>query len=102
MSDPAVPEGLALAHTLWGEPDTSVTHAWTASGAAGVELVPAGLSGVPYYLDPPIETEPLAEPAADHAKERDPKKCLANKNTCEAWRMVGSKYCVFHRRLDLP
>ena len=96
MSDPAIPDGLAIAHTLWGEPDTSVTHAWTATGAGGVELVPAGLSGVPYYEDIP----PQPEPAVD--RSRDPKKCLANKNTCEAWRMVGSKYCVFHRRLDIP
>ena len=35
---------LRLAHTLWGEPDTIVTHAWTAGDAE-----PAPLSGVPYY-----------------------------------------------------
>ena len=84
MSDPAIPDGLALAHTLWGEPDSSVTHAWTAAGAAGVELIQLRLSGVPYYLAP--------EP-------RNPAKCRANDDTCEGWRVGGGDFCPGHAGL---
>ena len=81
MSDPAVPEGLQLAHTFWGEPDSMVTHAHTATGAGGVELIQAPISGVPYYQEP--------EP-------RNPNKCRAENDTCEGWRIADSDFCPGH------
>jgi hypothetical protein len=78
MSDPAVPEGLQLAHTFWGEPDSMVTHAHTATGAGGVQLVSAGVTGTPYMGD------------------RDSRKCIGNNDTCEAWKMTDGDFCVAH------
>jgi len=91
MSDPAVPDGLALAHSLWGEPDTSVTHSWTAAGGAmgAVQMAPA--SGVAYYLDTVSDPE-----------TRDARLCVAKDETCKTWKVHGSDFCVFHqpKRVD--
>ena len=102
MSDPAIPEGLQLAHTFWGEPDTSVTHAHTAhSGRAG-DVRLATPSGVPYmddpqavYVEPPVEAETVSEPETV-PPGRHPRMCIANDNTCKSWKMKGSNLCYGH------
>ena len=102
MSDPAVPEGLQLAHTFWGEPASHVTHAHT---AGAVELAPQ--SGVPYIGEAPpvvrVESPvlPVSQPETVEApaspmKPRSPKMCVANDNTCKGWKVKGSDFCSGH------
>jgi hypothetical protein len=89
-----LPDGIAIAHTLYGEPDATVTHAYTASGAAGVQLVPSS-DGVE-YVDPDA---PVAQPAAARDEPRPverAKRCIAKDDTCMGWRIKESSYCAAH------
>ena len=89
----ALPDGIVLQHTLYGEPDRSVTHAWTASGAAGVELVPV-VDGVEYVPSPMAQPQmPVAPlPPVDERAKR----CKAKDDTCMGWRISDSDFCAAH------
>lgn len=95
-----LPDGLVLAHTVHGEPDHTVTHAYTATAAAGVELIPAPYSGIPYYLDDEptahmVVPEPLDELPQPRAEGRE-RKCVAKDDTCSRWAMKGTDLCAAH------
>ena len=95
-----LPDGVVLAHTLYGQPDTTVTHAYTAMSTAGT-VQPAPDSGIPYYLDEPPET-PETPPELPPAASDRSKRCKANDDTCNGWRIRDSELCaahagVFHR-----
>jgi hypothetical protein len=87
-----LPDGVVLAHTLYGEPDTRVTHVHTAqSSMGGVQVAPEG-SGVPYIGD--------AAANADHSPPQRPaereKRCMAKDDTCMGWRITDSEFCAAH------
>ena len=86
MAAPEPPAGAQLAHTHWGEPKTDTQMALTVSGLGeGVEPAPWG---VPY-------TGP--DPTIDRAK-----KCKANDDTCNGWRLKDSEYCAGHAGVLKP
>lgn len=69
--------GTQLAHTAYGEPkaDTELAHTHG-------DVAPAPW-GVPY----------------DDRKPDRSKKCRANNDTCNGWRMTASPYCPVHAGL---
>jgi hypothetical protein len=80
-----LPDGVVLAHTLYGEPDSTVTHAYTAMTQAGIiQLAPD--SGIPYYED-------------DGSPDPRAKRCIGNDNTCMGWRITNSELCAAHAGL---
>jgi hypothetical protein len=87
------PEGMVLAHTLYGEPDRSVTHVHTAQSSMGaVQVAPEG-SGVPYIGDAAANADHSQDtvPSADRAK-----RCAAKDDTCMGWRISDSEFCAAH------
>lgn len=100
-----LPDGIVVAHTLHGEPDQSVTHAYTAM-AAGLELVPAPYSGIPYYLDDEptahmVVPEPLDELPQPRADGRE-KRCHAKDDTCMGWAIGQGEFCAVHAGVLKP
>lgn len=104
-SGASLPDGIVLAHTLHGEPDATVTHAYTAA-PGGLKLVPVGETGVAYSgdrvqlaedraaPDPAVVTSMVTVP-----DERDPtraKRCHAKDDTCMGWAIKDSFYCAAH------
>lgn len=86
----SLPDGIVLQHTLHGEPDRTVTHAYTASGSEGVRLVPA-TDGVEYVPSPMAQPKPLVAPVDPRAK-----RCKAKDDTCMGWRINESDFCAAH------
>jgi hypothetical protein len=82
MAAPEPPAGAVVAHTLYGalKDDTSSIYA-----LGQVEL---STSGAP-YLGP--------DPAVDRAK-----KCKANDDTCNGWRLKNSDFCAGHAGILKP
>lgn len=127
-----LPEGIVVAHTLYGRPDESITHAHTATAAAGVELIPVLDDGIPYYLDRPAVEEratpdlaPEPEPGVSESEtpDDDPfydedddededveperpaeraKRCMAKNDTCMGWAMTGGTLCAAHAGVWKP
>lgn len=94
MSDnQAIPDGLVLQHTLYGEPAGRVTHAWTAA-PNGVEVIQAPYSGVPWNG---IEDEigPYVTPENERTPDRIG-RCWANNDSCMGKTMRDSKFCPPH------
>lgn len=97
-----MPDGIVLAHTLHGEPDRTVTHAHTANAAHGVAVVPVGDDGIAYKGDPRYELVvpvPVPEQGGSDESEDKPdrsKRCVANNNTCNGWRIKDSDLCSGH------
>jgi hypothetical protein len=83
MAESEAPAGTHLAHTMWGEPksDTSIQ-------AAHGNVQPSPF-GVP-YIEPPTTAELRA------------KKCRANDDTCNGWRVRDSEFCAGHAGLLPP
>jgi hypothetical protein len=77
-----LPDGVELAHTHWGDPksDTSIQ-------AAHGNVQPSAF-GVPYAYSP-------------EAPDRD-KKCRANQDTCNGWRIKDSEFCPAHAGVLKP
>jgi hypothetical protein len=100
-----LPEGIVLAHTLYGRPDESVTNAFVAS-MAGVGVQPAPYDGIPYYEDDEptahmVVPEPLPELPKPRAEDRD-KRCHAKDDTCMGWAIGGSEFCAAHAGVFKP
>jgi hypothetical protein len=77
-----LPDGVELAHTHWGEPksDTSIQ-------AVFGNVAPSPF-GVPYGGPPP---------EVDRGK-----KCKANGDTCNGWRVTDSEFCAGHAGILRP
>jgi hypothetical protein len=89
-----LPEGVALAHTLHGQPDDSVTHAHTAS-PHGRGVQPAPDSGIRYYEDDPPHV-------GSHRAVDRLKRCMAKDDTCMGWQISNSEFCAAHAGVFKP
>jgi hypothetical protein len=91
-----LPDGVVLAHTVNGEPDTHVTHVHTAHSSMGaVQVAPEG-SGVPYIGDLYANRVTAEAADAEPAPTDRTKRCTAKDDTCMGWRINGSDLCAAH------
>ena len=76
-----LPDGIELAYTHWGEPKSD-----TAMQLVSTDTAPAQGSYTKYRA---------------RAAERE-KKCKANDDTCNGWRMVNGDFCPMHAGVVRP
>lgn len=109
-----LPQGIVLAHTVYGEPDTNVTNAHSAP-VGGVGVIPVGDDGIEYMGDRVVRLAPVSEAETPEEPEPEPdlpeepfvtaavsespnraKRCAAKDDTCMGWRIKGSEFCAAH------
>lgn len=113
MSNLPLPDGVAVQHTLYGQPDFVITHT-QASNYHGQAVVQAPDDGVPYYLDRPVvelvqeapvpslgteDDLPTVISTVEEFPSRAPgreKRCIAREDTCRAFHIKDSEYCYLH------
>jgi hypothetical protein len=88
-----LPEGIVLAHTVHGQPDHSVNHAWAVTNPDLGAVQPSPDPGMPYIGDAAANGphEDLPDPRA--------KRCRAKDDTCMGWRISNSDFCAAHAGL---
>lgn len=96
-----LPEGVVLAHTLYGQPDTSVTHAHTAA-PHGVPVIQAPYDGIPYYEDDDLPPEEVVEEAETLRPAARDRRCMAKNDTCMGWAIKGGEFCAAHAGVFKP
>jgi hypothetical protein len=87
------PEGAVRQHTLYGEPANHTGQAHTMT-VQGVEVIP--VSGDYPYTGPGDEPVPFPE-ETEETVDRS-RRCMANDDTCNGWRIKDSVYCYGHTR----
>ena len=90
----AIPDGVVVQHTLYGEPQNQYGQAHTVPvGTEQLAVQPVDFSHIAWeYAPPEPPPEPVVEP---EPSERD-RMCIAKDNTCRAYRMTGKVYCMYH------
>lgn len=81
MPLPDLPDGVELQYTHWGDPKDDVLMS-AATGTEAAAVQPASSSYIPYYQE------------TDRSK-----KCRANDDTCNGWRVKDSEFCSGHAGL---
>jgi hypothetical protein len=76
-----LPDGVEMAHTHWGEPKSDTS-----------------LQGLHLNVSP----SPFGVPYAYAIEEDRTKKCRANADTCNGWRMKDGDFCPAHAGVMKP
>jgi hypothetical protein len=86
-----LPDGIVLAHTLYGEPANLAALDHT-MGRGGLAVIPVGEDGIPYVGPKPATSDPDRLPGRE-------KRCIAKGDSCMGYHMVDSEFCAAHAGL---